>query len=554
MARRSQDFSPSRLSALLAPAARDWHQPSFDFDGEARDDSSSVTLPPVVQRSSSRQPTLFDWIAPASERELPPHPLNTSFFEVDALRATAASEASCPAASDSPRSVTEFARGTKGKAHDLLAAITVLKTLESEGRVPTAEERQQLLRFAGFGPVALAIFPDPATGRYKDCRWQALGERLAELLTPREYEDAKRTTFNAFYTSPTVVRAMHRALGRLGVDKAARVIEPGCGIGRFLEGAPPAMRFTGIELDGVSGRIARLLHPAQDIRIENFRDSTFPQGSFDAAVGNVPFSDLKIADRGDKLSLHDFFFVKSLDLVKAGGIVAFVTSHFTLDKQNAAVRERIAATADLVGAIRLPCEAFQREGTAVVTDLVFLRKRAEGEEPDPRRPSWRELAPVEVEGAVLRINQYFVEHPDMVLGTLTTKNTLYGGGFRVVGAKDWPDALSRAVERLPELALVPTSHPPAIPAARAPRPPPVADLAEGSFGILNGRICQVVDGVLVQVRYGGAALDVDRSLIGRRLAALIDLRDRARTVVAIAKRRLGRRRSPGRATRTQRCL
>jgi hypothetical protein len=207
-----------------------------------------------------------------------------------------------------------------------------VREIEHEARPATEEERGALTRFAGFGPVALSIFPDPVTGRYKDATWQALGEELETLLSPDEYASAKRTTFNAFYTSPTVISAIHDAISRLGVPANALVLEPGCGIGNFMSMAPEGMRFIGVELDEISGRIARLLHPAQDIRIENFRDTRLPEEGIDAVIGNVPFADLKLAYRAQKLSLHDYFFAKSIDALKPGGVLALVTTHFTLDK------------------------------------------------------------------------------------------------------------------------------------------------------------------------------------------------------------------------------
>jgi hypothetical protein len=224
------------------------------------------------------------------------------------------------------------ASGEKAKARDLLAAIRVLKTIEQEQRPSTPEERQTLARFAGFGPVALSIFPDPVTARYKDAAWQELGEELATLLTPQEYDSAKRTTFNAFYTSPAVIAAMHEAICRLGVPPNALVLEPGCGIGNFMSQGLPGMRFIGVELDTISGRIARLLHPNQEIRIENFRDTRLPEDSIDAVIGNIPFADIKLEYRGQKLSLHDYFFAKSINALKPGGVLALVTTHFTLDK------------------------------------------------------------------------------------------------------------------------------------------------------------------------------------------------------------------------------
>ncbi len=231
-----------------------------------------------------------------------------------------------------PTSAFTIASGEKAKARDILAAIHAVKTIEEEHRPATPEERQALARFAGFGPVALSIFPDPVTGRYKDATWQELGHELKTLLTPEEYDSAKRTTFNAFYTSPTVIAAMHEALARLGVPKNATILEPGCGAGNFMSHGQEGMRFIGVEMDRISGRIARTLYPNQDIRIENFRDTRLPEDRIDAVVGNVPFADIKIDYRGQKLSLHDFFFAKSIDALKPDGVLALVTSHFTLDK------------------------------------------------------------------------------------------------------------------------------------------------------------------------------------------------------------------------------
>ncbi len=266
-----------------------------------------------------------------------------------------------------------IASGEKSKARDILAAIRTLKTIEEERRPATREEQEALARFSGFGPVALSIFPHPVTGLYKDASWQALGEELKSLLTPEEYDSAKRTTFSAFYTAPTVITAIHEAVTRLGVPGNATVLEPGCGTGNFLAHAPQGMRFIGVEQDSISGRIAKARHPDHDIRIENFRDTRLPE--VDAVIGNVPFADLPLDYHGQKLALHDYFLAKSVDALAPGGILALVTSHFTLDKQNGAIREYLANKADFLGAIRLPSDAFKREGTAVVTDILFLRKR-----------------------------------------------------------------------------------------------------------------------------------------------------------------------------------
>ena len=295
--------------------------------------------------------------------------------------------------------VPTIASGEKTKARDILAAIRTLKTIEQEQRLATPEERQTLAKFAGFGPVALSIFPDPVTGQYKDAGWQSIGNELKTLLSPEEYDSAKRTTFNAFYTSPTVIAAIHDAISRLGIPANATVLEPGCGTGNFMSQGREGMRFIGVELDGISGRIARALHPQADIRIESFRDTRLPEDGIDAVIGNVPFADLKLDYHGQKMSLHDFFFAKATDALKPGGVLALVTSHYTLDKQNAAVREYLGSKADFVGAIRLPSDAFKREGTAVVTDIIFLRKRAPGEPANHVDPDWLGVAPLTIEGA-----------------------------------------------------------------------------------------------------------------------------------------------------------
>src|SRR5208283_33784 len=199
--------------------------------------------------------------------------------------------------------------------------------------------------------------------------------------------------------------------------------------------ASEGMRFIGVELDSISGRIAKALHPDADIRIENFRDSRLPE--IDAVIGNVPFADVKLDYHGQKLSLHDFFIAKSVDALKPGGVLALVTSHFTLDKQNAAIRERLGGAADFLGAIRLPSDAFKREGTAVVTDIVFLRKRDRGEPARHVDSGWLGVAPLEIDGAEVPVNRYFVNHPEMVLGHWTRKDTLYGGeGYSIRGNGD----------------------------------------------------------------------------------------------------------------------
>jgi SAM-dependent methyltransferase len=408
-----------------------------------------------------------------------------------------------------------------------------LKSIEEERRPATSEEQQALARFAGFGPVALSIFPDPVTGRYKDAGWQALGEELKTLLTPEEYDSAKRTTFNAFYTSPTVIAAIHEAISRLGVPGNATVLEPGCGTGNFMSQGKKGMRFIGVELDSISGRIAKARHPGQDIRIESFRDTKLPEDRIDAVIGNVPFADLKLDYHGQKLSLHDYFFAKSIDALKPGGVLALVTTHFTLDKQNAALREYLGSKADFVGAIRLPSDAFKREGTAVVTDILFLRKRAPGEPARHIEAEWHRSRPFEIDGIEIPINRYFVRHPEMVLGTWSRKDTLYGTeGYSVTSSGDLAQQLGDAIQRLPQFAPIEASAAEDPPAAAFAPPPPQRHITEGSFFVADDRkICQSVSGQSVPVVYGGTTLRADGTLTGKRLAALVGLRDKARRVL-----------------------
>lgn len=449
------------------------------------------------------------------------------------------------------------ATGEKGKARDVLAAIRALKTVEAEHRPPTDDEMQALRRFGGFGAVAKSIFPDPLTGKVKD-GWQPLVNELRDLLTPEEYDSAKRTTFTAFYTSPLVMDAMHEALGRLGVPDQAVLLEPGAGIGRFMDGGKPGHQFIGVELDGLSGRIARALHPGADIRIENFRDSKLPP--LDGVIGNVPFADIKLEHKGQRLSLHDYFICKSVDALKPGGVLALVTSHYTLDKQNAAARELIASQADFLGAIRLPSDAFRAEGTQVCTDILFLRKRALGQEPNHADPEWLGTSVLGIQGADLPVNRYFCNHHKMVLGDWSRQDTLYGSGFSVKSVGDLGSQLKEAIGRLPGVEQVEAERPNPPPSATdlqvdarevrlspgsrqvaAPErqvappftpPPPLRHLTEGSLYVDDGRmIRQVEDGTGKPIVYCGVLLRADGTPQARKIAQLIGLRDDARRVL-----------------------
>jgi N12 class adenine-specific DNA methylase len=431
------------------------------------------------------------------------------------------------------------AQGDKAKARDLLTAIRTLRALEQGQRPPTSDERQALARFPGFGVVALGIFPDPVSGRYKDAGWQKLGGELQALLTPEDYASAKRTTFTAFYTAPLVMRAMHDALRHCGVPEDAAVLEPGCGIGNFMGLAPAGMRFIGVELDSISGRIARALYPAHDICIENFRDTRLPKGRIDAVIGNVPFADLRLEYAGTRLSLHDFFLAKSLDALKPGGVLAVVTSHYTLDRQQAGLREYLAERADFLGAIRLPAEAFRQEGTKVVTDILCLYKRAAGEATRHADPDWLDTASLTIEGIDVPINRYFLQHPEMVLGDWTRRDRLYGSetGYSLLANGDLAAQLQDAIGRLPAGVFTRIMSPgfsTAVEKLETSRviPPPEEHLTEGSFFIHdNLTIMQVQHGLAVPVKHGDTPIKADGTMMGRRLAALIAIRNFSRRVL-----------------------
>lgn len=430
-------------------------------------------------------------------------------------------------------SLAPASSGEKAKAHDILEAIETLGRLKLEVREPTERERQALLRFGGFGAVALSLFPDPITGKYKDASWETLGHQLESQLSDQEYASAKRTTFNAFYTSPTVIDAMHVGIDRLGVPAGGSILEPGCGVGNFLSKDRSGSHYIGVEMDRTSGEIARALYPKHDIRIENFRDTKIADNSLEAVIGNVPFANIRLEHRGSRYALHDYFFAKSMDALKPGGVMALVTSHFTLDKHNAALREYLAGQADFVGAIRLPFEAFKNEGTKVVTDIVFLKKREPGKAASHVDNDWLKVGSMPIDGKHVSVNQYFINHPEMVLGDWTLENQLYGDeGFSIKANGELKLQLAEALKQLPAYS-VPTLNSQFIPTAeRFNRPPPVQHLTEGSFYVGDNQdLYQIVDGNGKAVKHGQSVLSAKGTMMGKRMAALIGLRDAARLVL-----------------------
>ena len=311
------------------------------------------------------------------------------------------------------------AGGPKTKYKANVEAIRVLQTLDAEQRQATAEEQEILSRYVGWGGIPQAFDENNA-------EWSKEYAELQSLLTVDEYKEARASTLNAFYTSPTVIKAMYEALGNMGLYKG-NVLEPSCGVGNFMGLVPDSMekiRMYGVELDSISGRIAQQLYQKNKIAVQGFETMQFPDSFFDCVVGNVPFGNYKVPDkRYDRHNflIHDYFIAKSLDLVRPGGVVAVVTSSGTMDKKDSSVREYLANRADLVGAIRLPNNAFQRNAnTSVVADILFLQKR---DRAAVERADWVDLGETP---KGYSINQYFAQHPEMVLGEITTESTQYG--------------------------------------------------------------------------------------------------------------------------------
>ena len=308
--------------------------------------------------------------------------------------------------------------GPKAKYQANVAAIKLLKYLEKTTGQATPEQQEVLSRYVGWGGLADAFDPDKPA-------WAAEYAELKELLTPEEYTAARASTLNAHYTSPTVIRAIYDAVEQMGF-RTGNILEPSCGVGNFFGMLPESMagsRLYGVELDSISGRIARQLYPKADITVAGF-ETTDRRDFYDLAIGNVPFGQYQVNDKAyNKLgfNIHNYFFAKSLDQVRPGGVVAFVTSRYTMDAKDSTVRRYLAQRAELLGAIRLPNNAFKANaGTEVVSDILFLQKR---DRPLDITPDWTQTGRTE-EG--FTVNQYFLDHPEMVLGQPTAESTQYG--------------------------------------------------------------------------------------------------------------------------------
>ena len=332
--------------------------------------------------------------------------------------------------------------GPKAKFQANIEAIKLLKYLEKTTEQAMPEQQEALSRYVGWGGLADAFDPEKPS-------WSTEYAQLKELLTPEEYTAARASTLNAHYTSPTIIRAIYEAVGNMGFE-TGNILEPSCGVGNFFGMLPEKMRGSqlyGVELDSISGRIARQLYPKAHITVAGF-ETTDQRDFFDLAVGNVPFGQYQIRDKAyDKLnfSVHNYFFAKALDQVRAGGVVAFVTSRFTMDAKDSTVRRYLAQRAELLGAIRLPNNAFKANaGAEVVSDIIFLQKR---DRPLDVVPDWTQTGRTE-DGFV--INRYFIDHPGMVLGRQEAESTAHGMDYTVnpIEGAELEGLLQKAVKHI----------------------------------------------------------------------------------------------------------
>ena len=399
-----------------------------------------------------------------------------------------------------------------------IAAIRLLNQLETENRPATAEEQQVLSRYVGWGGMANAFSPD--NRRY---------DELKNLLTADEYKAARASVLNAHYTSPTIIRAIYDAAAQFGFENG-RILEPSMGVGNFFGMLPESMKgsqLTGVELDSISGRIARKLYPNADIKITGYENTKFADNSFDVAIGNVPFGDYSLHDKRydkDHLLIHDYFFVKTLDKVRPGGIVAFVTSKGTLDKANPAARRLMAERADLLGAIRLPNTAFKANaGASVTTDILFLQKR---DTPPEQLPAWTETGK-NADG--MELNNYFLQHPEMILGTMQEVTTQYGKDTACVPDPnvELEDLLSAAVLHLGHENVFQsnTQEPPAPETADVFQSnTPIEELRPFSYAVQDGKLMfKEADGNLVPSEMNATAV--------KRAISMIGIRDAVRNLI-----------------------
>ena len=385
--------------------------------------------------------------------------------------------------------------GAKQKYARNIEAIRTLFKLEQEHRGATAEEQQVLSQYVGWGGLSDAFDPS------KD-NWAKEYAELKNLLSEDEYTAARSSTLNAHYTSPVVIRSIYEAVEKMGF-KSGNILEPSMGVGNFFGMLPDTMadsRLYGVELDSITGRIAKKLYPQADITVAGF-ETTDRRDFYDLAIGNVPFGQYKVNDKAyNKLgfSIHNYFFAKAIDQVRPGGVVAFVTSRYTMDSKDSTARKHMAECADLLGAIRLPNNAFKANaGTEVVSDIIFLQKR---DRPIDHEPDWVQLGKTEDGFA---INQYFVDHPEMVLGELTTESTPYGHDLTVAPIEGavLADQLAEAVQHIEGQYVEVEVETPDVADAEVERKtlPADPDVKNFSYAVVDGEVYYRENSIMTQV-------------------------------------------------------
>ena len=392
--------------------------------------------------------------------------------------------------------------GPKQKFARNIEAIHTLRTLEQEHRGATAEEQQVLSQYVGWGGLADVFDPNKEN-------WSAEYTQLKGLLSEDEYAAARSSTLNAHYTSPVVIRSIYDAVEKIGF-RSGNILEPSMGVGNFFGMLPDTMqdsRLYGVELDSITGRIAKKLYPQADITVAGF-ETTDRRDFYDLAVGNVPFGQYKVNDKAyNKLgfSIHNYFFAKAIDQIRSGGVIAFVTSRYTMDSKDSTARKHIAERADLLGAIRLPNNAFRANaGTDVVSDIIFLQKR---DRPADIEPAWVQLGKTEDGFA---INQYFVDHPEMVLGQLTTESTQYGREELTVApieGANLADQLAEAVQHIEGQYTAAEVDAPDIAEEEATRRTLPADpeVKNFSYTVVDGEVFYRENSVMTQVELSDTA-------------------------------------------------
>lgn len=380
------------------------------------------------------------------------------------------------------------------KARANVEAIRLLKQLEEAGRPPTPDEQAALAQYVGWGGM-----PQPFAPYNVPREWQGVQEDLEGLLTPEEFASARASTPNAHFTPPLVVEGMWRAVERLGLGDGALVLEPAMGVGHFFglmpESLLPGARRSGIELDSITGRIAKVLYPKAHIQVAGFEAVRIPDDFFDLAISNVPFGNYGVHDARYRKtpfllrSIHDYFFAKALDKVRPGGGVAFITTSYTMDKADPAVRTYLAERANLLGAIRLPNTAFKGiAGTEVTTDILFLQKRAKGAE--ATGAAWTDTKEVAGKGGVrVTVNEYYARHPEMMLGQMSREGTMYRADEQALVGKLTREALDAAVARLPAEAITPRLEAPGPELVSAYNIPDATTMKDGGYAVdKDGRL------------------------------------------------------------------